>query len=322
MRGLQKLFAVGLVAACLTILAMGAGTVCNGQSEPEVAKKTVGEVLHDSVVTVWHEKDGHMLHGGSGSFRVTKDGQVWIWTCSHIIRSARYEEDDDDGKKVVKFETVKVLKHVVDENGEHVKDIKLTADIIRYSDPDGGHDLALLRVREKEFKPAASIKFWAEKRAPPVGSRLLLGGTPHAVGPTMISSGTILQNSYHFDDRPKQFDLFTHTNCPIIPGCSGGPLVLEADGRFVGLFTLYNTRAPWFTWYVPVQRIYAWAQEQDILFATNDTIPVPSDEKLFSRPIDDGTYAAAHPEVPPAADPHEDLPDELRAIIEMLKKSK
>jgi len=285
------------------MLAVIAGSFVVGDEMPRApvvtaAKgRTVGERLHDMSVSIVYVEGDKIHGGGSGVFKITNDGQVWILGCGHVLEEARKEVVTAEGKKTVEFDPVYMYKPII-RDGVKTGEVLLALDVIRYS-KDTADDLALMRVRDNTFKPAASVNFYLEKRPPPLGARILHCGSPGSKGEMRISDGIVSMHGRllpHITPNPKT--IFDVTSAIAYPGSSGGPVVLESDGRYVG--TLVRDGGARFSMFVPMRRIQDWAKRVKVEFIFDDNLPVPSDEELFKTPLDD-TFNYDAPVPAPAA---------------------
>ncbi len=287
MRSLCSLFLAVVFAAFLTVLTL---VVCESTiNKPPITQPpiSVADQLHACVVSI--KFDGSW---GSGAFRVTRDGQVWVWTCGHIINEARHEVTNADGTETVTFDHV-LVRRVLTHDGVCTGTVDLMTEVIRFSNEQ---DLALLRVIDKNFKPPQSMRFYMEPRAPPIGSHLMHAGAPDEDSRLILTTGILVQHHSLVPHFPLFYDMMT---VPIIPGCSGGPVVMANDGRCVGIFVIYRRTGTW-TWMVPVRRMHTWALDNGIAFTMDDNLPIPTDTELSRQPVearpchmDEG--GAAHP---------------------------
>ncbi len=280
---MRKFSLAVLMAAMLAVLTLGAG-VYSGEPDKVSAAKVldVPQYLQDISVTIRASSGGNGAEG-SGVFKVTKDGQVWVWTCGHLIQHIREIRKSDDGKSRVEFHDAKIIK-VLTEDGRKVAEMNFDAEVIRYSDATHGDDLALLRLRSKQYKPASSTKFYLDAKIPPIGTKLLhCGSLLGQMGSTSVTNGIVSQQGRVFLNNV----IFDQTNAACFPGSSGGIICLEDDGRYVGM--LVRGAGETFGLYVPVRRIRTWAKKVGVEFALDDTLPVPTDDELHKKPVDDGT---------------------------------
>jgi len=244
----------------------------------------ISQYLQDVSVTV---RAGP--YSGSGVMVQTKDGQIWIWTAAHVIaplRTTRKVIDDKGSERTkVDFEGAKILRFNKNkEEGRIVSSYSGDAEVIRYSDANFGHDLALLRLRDKDFKPGNSAKFFLEKSIPDVGEDLYhCGSLLGPIGSNSVTSGIMSQHGRVFDG--KIYDQVTATS---FPGSSGGIVCLREDGRYVGMLVMGAGEG--FGIIVPVRRMRDWSKKVGVEFALDPSVNVLSDDDLKSKPIEDATF--------------------------------
>lgn len=258
---------------------------CTSQAEPPqqnrgVPRNKVARYMQDMSVTIRAISDRGRGGEGSGVFKVTKDGQIWIWTCGHLVDLLRSERKNSEGKTVVEFADAQIIK-VFTEDGRKVGNMNLDAEVIRYSHAEHGQDLALLRLRGKHFKPVSSVNFYLDKTIPEAGTDLLhCGSLLGQLGSNSITNGVVSQIGRVFYNVT-----FDQTSSATFPGSSGGAICLREDGRYIGM--LVRGAGETFGLYVPVRRMHDWAKKVGIEFAMDDSVAIPSYEKLMSQPIDD-----------------------------------
>ncbi len=278
MSRLPRLVLPPVVLALLAVLAIAADKPAATQALP----KDVPAYLQSVAVTI---RAGNAQ--GSGVFKVTKDGQVWVWTAGHVVDGLRRTRETikDGGKKtVVEFDDPQVVQ-VETEAGRKVGESVLDAEVIRYSDADHGEDLALLRLRTKRFKPAASAVFYLDEQIPPIGSDLYhCGSRLGQFGSNGLTGGLISQHG-----RLYQGKVYDELTCPIMPGSSGGIVCLR-DGRYVGM--VVRGAGETFGLMVPVRRMRAWAKRVGVEFAMDDVLPVPDEAKLKAGPVEESGEAS------------------------------
>lgn len=241
---------------------------------------------------------------GSGVFHVTKDGQVWVWTCGHVIadlRKVRPVLSGGSEKKLVEFDDAKVLQYIT-EDGRKVGEHSFDAEVIRYSDSDNGEDLALLRLRTKKFKPTSSVKFYLDKKIPPVGTDAYhCGSLLGELGSNSVTVGIISQHG-----RIYQGKVYDQVTCTSFKGSSGGIVCLKADGLYIGMIVRGSGEG--FNLMVPVRRMRDWSKKVGVAFAMDDTIPVPTEEQLKKMPIEDRPGLDAPDKMPPTDKDFKTLP--------------
>lgn len=243
----------------------------------QVLPKDVPNYLQDVSVTIHSNRSQ-----GSGTIK-TRDGINYVWTCGHVIRGLRTEREVIDpktgGKKtVIEFEDAKIVKELV-EDGRSVGQVVMFAEVIRYSDAENGEDLALLRVRKKNFVNV-SVQFYLDEKIPALGTKLLhCGSLLGQQGSNSMTSGIVSQHG-----RVLNNIVYDQTTCAAFPGSSGGGVYLE-DGRYMGM--IVRGAGETFNLIVPQRRIAKWAKKVGVEFALDDNVPVPSDDDLKKHPIED-----------------------------------
>jgi len=255
------------------------GLLAPAAAQDKVQPK-VAQYLQDVSVTV---RAGP--YSGSGVIVQTKDGQVWIWTAAHVcerLRKTRMIIDDKGSKKVkIEFDDAKILRFNKNkDDGRIVSSYTGDAEVIRYSDANHGHDLCLLRLRDKEFKAASSTRFYLDKSIPDIGEDLYhCGSLLGPVGSNSLTSGIMSQHGRVFDGK-----IYDQTTATSFPGSSGGIVCLKSDGRYVGMLVMGAGEG--FGLIVPVRRMREWAKQTGVEFAMDPTLPVPDDTKLMEKGID------------------------------------
>lgn len=219
---------------------------------------------------------------GSGVLK-TRDGVNYVWTAGHVVRglrSTREVVDPTTGTKrtLVEFRDAVVVKQLV-EDGRMVGKVQFDAEVLRYSDSENGQDLAILRIRKKNFA-TASATFYLDEPIPPIGSELYhVGSLLGQVGSNSLTTGIVSQIGRLHDKQ-----IYDQTTVAAFPGSSGGGVFLK-DGRYVGM--LVRGSGETFNLCVPVRRMRQWAKHAGVEWAINDAMPVPSDAELKKLPIED-----------------------------------
>ena len=243
----------------------------------QVYSETIPQYLQDISVTIQSSRAQ-----GSGVYKVTKDGTVWVLTCGHVVEDLRQVREVLDGKggkkTAIEFEDA-LIKQFISEDGRLVGETNYSAEIIRYSDAYYGEDLAVLRLRTKKFKPA-SAKFYLEKKIPAIGVDLIhCGSLLGSFGSNSITTGIVSQHGRVFQKK-----VYDQTTCVSYPGSSGGVVALKEDGRYVGM--IVRGAVGGFNLVVPIRRIHAWCEKNGMDFILDDSKEVPTEEKLRSFPIE------------------------------------
>lgn len=260
-----------------TLLALLLGLVV-AMSAPALAQDVpLAERLQEVSVTI---KAGY----GEGSGVVkTRDGVNYVWTAAHVVegnRRTRQVIDPSGGTRtIVEFTDVSIIQSLY-EDGRKVGQIEMLAEVIRYSDADFGEDLALLKVRKKNFI-SATASFYLEDRIPTVGTELLHVGSLHGQGGSnSVTDGIVSQPG-----RILYGKVYDQTTVTAFPGSSGGGVFFEDTGLYVGMLT--RGAGETFNFVVPIRRMVAWAERTGVLFAIDDDVPVPDAEAFAKMPIED-----------------------------------
>jgi len=241
----------------------------------DVAK--VSQNLQDISVTIRAARSE-----GSGVLKV-RDGVTYVWTAGHVVDDLRSTRDVIDAKSgtkktVVEFQDAKVVKQLV-EDGRTVGRVEFDAEVVRFSDSHNGHDLALLRVRKKNFSTASAV-FYLDDAIPPIGTELYhVGSLLGQFGSNSMTTGIVSQIG-----RIHEKQIYDQLTVSAFPGSSGGGVFLK-DGRYMAM--LVRGSGETFNLAVPVRRMRVWAKSAGVEWAINDGVPVPSEEELRRLPIDD-----------------------------------
>ena len=219
---------------------------------------------------------------GSG-VAFTRDGVTYVWTAAHVIdglRSTRMVVDPKTGtpRTIVEFKDAKIVR-TLRESGRTVGRTEIDAEVIRYSDADHGEDLALLRVRKKDFIKVSG-KLYLDENIPSLGTRLLhVGSLLGQQGSNSMTTGIMSQHG-----RLIGKTVYDQTTVNAFPGSSGGGVYLE-DGRYVGM--LVRGAGESFNLIVPARRMLDWAKRAGVLWTLDPKVEVPSAEELKKLPIED-----------------------------------
>ena len=162
--------------------------------------------------------------------------------------------------------------------------LQMDAEVLKYSESEDGHDLALLRVRKLNFV-TDSVVFHLGKEIPPLGQDLLhVGSLLGQFGANSMTSGIMSQHGRILKDLNKH--IFDQTTCTAFPGSSGGGVFLKHDGnaRYVGM--LVRGAGEGFNLIVPVRRMISYCEEIKIMWALDKNIPMPAEAELKKMPIE------------------------------------
>lgn len=250
---------------------------------PKNTRAGVSVYLQDISVTIVTNRGE-----GSGVVKSKKDehGNIvnFVWTAAHVVDSLRTVRNVIDPKtgtrrQIVEFADAYVVKDIK-QNGRSVGQLKLAAEVVRYSDSETGHDLALLRIRKNGFIKTSAV-FYADKEIPAIGTDLFhVGSLLGQMGSNSMTTGIVSQQGRLVGNIKKVFD---QTTCPGFPGSSGGGVYMT-DGRYMGM--LVRGAGETFNLIVPVRRMVKWTKEANIEWAITDT-PMPCDACMEKLPIED-----------------------------------
>lgn len=254
---------------------------------PDVKKtREVAKHLQDISVTI-KAKSGYSASEGSGVLINRKvDGELvtFVWTCAHVIdnlRQVREVIDDGRPRKVVEFKDAQIVKELV-EGGRRVGEMKMDARVVKYSDYEDGHDLALLMVRARDYGKA-SASFYLSREAEgivPISTPLYhVGSLLGQMGSNSMTTGIVSQVGRIHGKRE-----FDQTTATAFKGSSGGGVYLQ-DGTYVGMIA--RGAGEGFNLMIPIRRMRAWADHNDLLWALDPDEKVPSMEDIISISVED-----------------------------------
>lgn len=242
-----------------------------------LVKKDIPAYLQNISVTIHTEQSQ-----GSGVIKV-RDGVSYILTAGHVIddlRKTRTIVDPKTGSSRVKieFDDAKVVKEIY-EDGRSVGVISMDAEVLRYSDFKTGEDLALLRVRKKDFIKESVV--FDKRGIMPVGTELFhVGSLLGQTGSNSLTTGVVSQTG-----RVVNGNVYDQSTCAAFPGSSGGGIYNKTDGAYIGM--LVRGAGETFNLYVPMRRIKEWSDRVGIAFIFDDTISVPTEKELKKIPIEE-----------------------------------
>ncbi|MHC4332530.1 MAG: S1 family peptidase [Planctomycetota bacterium] len=243
--------------------------------------KSVPKLLQDISVTI-SAKYGT----GSGVLftRTNHAGQTinLVWTAGHVVDDLRTTREviTADGAKrmIIEFADAKIVKQLI-EDGRLVGRLEIDAEVIRYSNANNGEDLALLRVRKKNFVEATAV-FKLDRITPELGTEMYhVGSLLGQIGANSLTSGIYSQHG-----RLIGKTLYDQTTCAAFPGSSGGGVFLK-NGQYVGM--VVRGAGETFNLIVPIRRIQDWAKRAKIEWAIDPSVPMPSEDDLKLLPVED-----------------------------------
>ena len=196
---------------------------------------------HLQTVSVTIRSAGEWSNGeGSGVIFTRKDAdgnQVnFVWTAAHVIdnlRSTRKVVVDGTPKTLVEFKDPMVVKEIR-QDGRTVGRLQQDAEVLKYSDADDGHDLALLRIRKFNFVKD-TVTFHLDKDdIPKLGTDLLhVGSLLGQMGANSMTDGIYSQHGRLIKSLNKY--VFDQTTVTAFPGSSGGGVYLKSNANYIGM---------------------------------------------------------------------------------------
>ena len=251
-----------------------------------LADLKVANHLQDVSVTIKSES-GYQKSEGSGVLIIREIGGkkvTFVWTAAHVVSNLRSVREviDENGRprKVVEFKEAQIVKELV-EAGRRVGEVKMDAGVIKYSNADTGHDLALLMVRAQDYGKDGA-KFYLDKKEPivPIGTSLFhVGSLLGQMGANSMTTGIVSQVGRIMEKME-----YDQTTVTAFPGSSGGGVFLT-DGRYVGM--LVRGAGEGFNLVVPIRRIINWAEKNNILWAIDHNVKAPSLAKIKAIAVED-----------------------------------
>jgi len=253
------------------------------------AKKKQSTAEHLQNVSVTIRSEGAFSAGeGSGVIFCRKDSKGnlvnFIWTAAHVVDNLRTERKilvDGSPKTLVEFKDPVVVKEIR-QSGRTVGRLQMDAEVLKYSESEDGHDLALLRVRKLNFV-TDSVVFYLGKDIPPLGTDLLhVGSLLGQMGANSMTDGIYSQHGRILKRINKR--IFDQTTCTAFPGSSGGGVYLKSNAQYAGM--LVRGAGEGFNLIVPVRRMVEYCEKHNIMWALDAERPMPAEEDLKKMPIE------------------------------------
>jgi len=250
-------------------------------------KNTTAEHLQNVSVTI--RSEGEWSNGeGSGVIFTRKDAngnQVnFVWTAAHVIdnlRKTRKTVVNGTPKTIVEFKDPMVVKEIR-QGGRTVGRLQMDAEVLKYSDADNGHDLALLRVRKFNFV-TDTVTFYLDKKIPELGTDLLhVGSLLGQMGANSMTDGIYSQHGRLIKSLNKY--VFDQTTVTAFPGSSGGGVYLKSNAQYIGM--LVRGAGEGFNLIVPVRRMQDYCEKHKIMWALDRNVAMPSEDELKKLPIE------------------------------------
>jgi len=238
--------------------------------------------------------------GGSGtvvySQEHNKEVYTYVITNHHVIAdSVKIEKKWDSvlKRKVdkEKLDTVFVEFFRYNNYSHTVGSFAVEADIVAYSEVEGGQDWALLRVRDKENKAD-----WVANMFPLDDiENVHIFDQSYAVGaslghPPVASEGMIT----YMDDEIDSYKYWM-SSAPTIFGNSGGAVYRWSDNRkryeYIGIPSRISIQPMGFSadaithmgYFIPIERVYKLLEENDYQFIYDDKISIDDCNKARDK---------------------------------------
>ena len=286
---MKKLLLASLLAISTAISTV---PVYSGENAPlikkDLSRLEIANHLQDVSVTI---RSGSGWSAGEGSgvifTRKDRDGNLvnFVWTAAHVIDNLRSERRvlvRGTPRTLVEFKDAKIIK-VIRQNGRSVGRLELDAEVVKYSDSEDGHDLALLRVRKLNFVKQ-SATFYLDELLLPLGTELYhVGSLLGQLGANSMTDGIYSQHGRLIPSINKR--IFDQTTVAAFPGSSGGGVYLKSDGRYVGM--IVRGAGETFNLIVPIRRMIEWAKGNDLMWALDRNVPMPTKADLRKMEVED-----------------------------------
>jgi S1-C subfamily serine protease len=213
----------------------------------------------------------------------------FVWTAAHVVESLRQVRtvvDPATGteKKVVEFGPVKVIKELT-ENGRKVGETRMEGKVVKYSDKETGHDVALLMLYKRNFVDV-NAKFYLDEEITAIGTPLFhVGSLLGQGGSNSMTTGIISQIGRVVTFGGVHEVIFDQTTVTAFPGSSGGGVFRASDNKYVGM--LVRGAGETFNLIVPVRRLAEFAKKNKLTWALDDAAELPSLEEVLAQSIED-----------------------------------
>jgi len=250
-------------------------------------KTSTADHLQNVSVTI--RSEGTFSNGeGSGVIFTRKDSkgnQVnFVWTAAHVVdnlRKTRKTVINGTPKTIVEFKDPMVMKEIR-QNGRTVGRLQMDAEVLKYSDAQDGHDLALLRIRKFNFVKD-TVTFYLGEDIPTLGTELLhVGSLLGSAGANSMTDGIYSQHGRILKSINKY--IYDQTTVTAFPGSSGGGVYLKSDAKYVGM--LVRGAGEGFNLIVPVRRMKDYCEKHKIMWALDPKVKMPSEDELKKIPIE------------------------------------
>ena len=254
------------------------------------AEKKQDTADHLQNVSVTIRSEGEYSNGeGSGVIFTRKDAKGnsvnFVWTAAHVIdnlRSTRKVVVDGTPKTLVEFKDPMVVKEIR-QDGRTVGRLQMDAEVLKYSDADDGHDLALLRIRKYNFVKDTVTFHLNRDDIPKLGTDLLhVGSLLGQMGANSMTDGIYSQHGRLIKSLNKY--VFDQTTVTAFPGSSGGGVYLKSNANYIGM--LVRGAGEGFNLIVPVRRMQDYCEKHKIMWDLDPSVAMPEEDDLKKMPIE------------------------------------
>ena len=141
----------------------------------------------------------------------------------------------------------------------------------------------MLRVRKVNFVDS-TVNFYLDKEIPKLGTDLWhVGSLLGQMGANSMTDGIYSQTGRVIKSLNKH--VFDQTTVAAFPGSSGGGVFLKSDARYVGM--LVRGAGETFNLIVPVRRMVQWSKKNNIMWAMDPKVKMPTDDEMKKIAIED-----------------------------------
>ena len=129
-----------------------------------------------------------------------------------------------------------------------------------------------------------SVRFYLDEQIPKLGTDLWhVGSLLGQMGSNSMTDGIYSQTGRLIRSLNKH--VLDQTTVAAFPGSSGGGVFLKSDARYVGM--LVRGAGETFNLIVPVRRMAVWAEKNNIMWALDPKVKMPTDDEMSKISIED-----------------------------------
>jgi len=236
--------------------------------------KGIARYLDDCSVTI-------VTARGQGSGVLVRRGEwSYVITAAHVVenlRSVRKAFVEGEEKSVVEFKDAQVMRNIY-EGTRIVGETYINAKVIKYSDAEHGHDIAILLVRKKDYSKA-SMRFY---RGPEleVGQAIVgMGSLLGKPGANSLTEGILSAHGRLVNQKE-----YMQTDSVSFPGSSGCGYY-TTNGDYIGMLQRgYQQQG--FNLIAPFKRLDKWAKSINFGWIFDDSMVFPTQNQLEGMPVE------------------------------------